>query len=271
MLRDILTQLPDFGTWPCDEINYIWRHGNRREVTDEFGPELATEQVQLFIHRAFDKIAKKQKLSHIVEKTCANSLRVGFVNQIFPQAKFIYIIRDGRDVVVSAQKRWQASLDILYILRKARFVPISDLPYYTWRYVWNRIYHLFSGKQRLAFWGPRFTGMEQALQQYSLVEVCAIQWQRSLEKAERDFGHIDATRIYRLSYEQFVTRPSEELQSLGAFLGINIPPQQARELVQDVSSNSVGRWKKELNQQALEVVDPLIQKTLEQYGYPIFS
>ena len=28
MLRDVLVKLPGVGTWPCDEINYIWRHGN---------------------------------------------------------------------------------------------------------------------------------------------------------------------------------------------------------------------------------------------------
>ena len=27
MLRDVLTKLPGVATWPCDEINYIWRHG----------------------------------------------------------------------------------------------------------------------------------------------------------------------------------------------------------------------------------------------------
>ena len=30
MLRDLLAQLPQFSTWPCDEINYIWRHSAKR-------------------------------------------------------------------------------------------------------------------------------------------------------------------------------------------------------------------------------------------------
>src|SRR5688572_28928438 len=84
MLRDILTQLPGIGTWPCDEINYIWRHRNVREPTDEFGPELATPDVQSFIRQKFDQLARKRSLSHLVEKTCANALRVEFVNRIFP-------------------------------------------------------------------------------------------------------------------------------------------------------------------------------------------
>ena len=77
MLRDILTQLPGFGTWPCDEINYVWRHGNVREPTDELAPHLATDSVQRFVRCAFDRLAARRGWTHVVEKTCANSLRVG--------------------------------------------------------------------------------------------------------------------------------------------------------------------------------------------------
>ena len=35
MLRDVLTALPGFETWPCDEINLAWRHGNRALPSDE--------------------------------------------------------------------------------------------------------------------------------------------------------------------------------------------------------------------------------------------
>ena len=79
MLRDVLTQMPGVGTWPCDEINYIWRHGNTRFPTDEFGPQQATPAVKAYIQRIFVRFAEKHKLAYVVEKTCANSLRVGFV------------------------------------------------------------------------------------------------------------------------------------------------------------------------------------------------
>ncbi len=270
MLRDILTQLPDYGTWPCDEINYIWRHGNIKESSDEFGPELATEQIQRFIHRAFDRLATKQDISHVVEKTCANSLRVGFVNRIFPDARFIHIVRDGRDVVVSAQKRWTSALNLPYILRKARFVPATDIPYYASRYLWSRLYRLGSRERRLAFWGPRFVGMEQTLKQHSLAEVCAIQWQRSVGKAEQDFDQIDPIRIHQLHYEDFVTQPDKELQRLGTFLELSIPQHEAKKLTQSVSTSSVGRWKTELNQKTLASVEALLQKSLKQYDYQLF-
>lgn len=267
MLRDVLTQLPRFGTWSCDEINYIWRHGNPREVTDEFSPELATEEIQSFIRIAFDKLAKKQALSYVVEKTCANSLRVAFVNQVLPNAKFIFIVRDGRDVVASAQKRWVASLDIPYILRKSRFVPSQDIPYYASQYLWNRVYRLLSREHRLAFWGPRFEGMTKALEQYSLPEVCALQWRRCVKIAEHDLSQIESTRIHQLRYEDFVANPSKELSRISTFLKVDISAQYSQKLIQGISTDSVGRWKKDLNQNTLKLIQPLIQDTLKHYGY----
>ena len=112
MLRDLLAQLPQFSTWPCDEINYIWRHGNRGFATDEFAREMADDKTARYIRKQFQKFAAKHPGTSVVEKTCANSLRCGFIHQIFPEARFIHIMRDGRDVAASAALRWNAKLDI---------------------------------------------------------------------------------------------------------------------------------------------------------------
>ena len=129
MLRDTLTSIDGISTWPCDEINYIWRHGNKRFASDELLPEHATPQVCKYIRHQFDLLAKKMGTATIVEKTCANALRLGFVDKIFPDAKYIVIQRDGLDVVGSALKRWKAPLDFKYIAKKARYVPKTDLLY----------------------------------------------------------------------------------------------------------------------------------------------
>lgn len=42
IFRDTIASLPSVTTWPCDEINYIWRHGNINYPSDEFPVELAT-------------------------------------------------------------------------------------------------------------------------------------------------------------------------------------------------------------------------------------
>lgn len=143
MLRNMLIKLPGAGTWQCDEINYIWRHGNCRYPSDELEPEMATKKVKHYIRGHFNKIAQSQKLDMVIEKTCANSLRVNFVDQIFPDAKYIFIVRDGIDVVGSAMQRWKANLDISYVLQKVKYVPIADFPYYGRIYLVNRLFKFF--------------------------------------------------------------------------------------------------------------------------------
>lgn len=267
MLRDVLTQIPGVGTWPCDEINYIWRHGNTRFPTDEFGPQQATPAVKAYIRRAFTRIATDNKLSYVVEKTCANSLRVGFVDAVLPNAKYIFIVRDGRDVVASALKRWSAPLEIDYILKKARFIPPSDIPYYGTRYLGNRLYRLLSREKRLAFWGPRFQGMQERLQTCSLPEVCAYQWRRCVERAETDFGLIADERVHQLRYEDLVYDPGAEFQRILRFLAVKVETQQIGQLGQAISTASVGKWQTDLPAATQTAITPIMHPLLAKYGY----
>ena len=267
MLRDILTQLPGVGTWPCDEINYIWRHGNVHEPTDEFAPDLATDSVRRSIRRAFDRLAVNHGLTHVIEKTCANSLRVGFVDRILPDARFVHLVRDGHDVALSAAKRWTAPLDLQYVLRKARYVPVLDLPYYATRYLWSRAHRLFSHEQRLASWGPRFEGMSAAHREHSLIEVCGLQWQRCVERSDEALAQIDASRVYRLCYEDLVARPADKVLSLANFLDVTIAPQRVGQLVSDVSSQSVGNARKCLDAATMTALEDLLANTLRKHGY----
>jgi hypothetical protein len=267
MLRDVLTRLPGFVTWPCDEINYIWRHGNAAWPTDELSPKQATPQVQRYIRKVFAKLATWHECPYVVEKTCANSLRIGFVKTIFPEAMFIHIIRDGRDVVASAYKRWKAPLDLQYVFRKARFVPLSDFPYYATAYVWNRGHRLLSGEGRLAFWGPRFAGMTEIVQQLSLEEVCALQWCRCVEKATQELALFPPARSLQLRYEDFVAEPVQSLQTIVDFLGVQLAPDKLFELVAGVQTDRVGKAAKELGPERLAVVEALLKETLAKFGY----
>ena len=60
MLRDILTTFDGVSTWPCDEINYIWRHGNVLYPSDEIPIDRATPDVKKYINKCFNKIRKIQ-------------------------------------------------------------------------------------------------------------------------------------------------------------------------------------------------------------------
>lgn len=267
MLRDVLTTFPGVATWPCDEINYIWRHGNVRYPSDEFTPEQATPSVQRYIRQQFDWVARRYQVNTVVEKTCANSLRVEFVDRVVPEAKYIFIRRNGLDAVGSAMKRWKAELDIAYLARKARFVPATDFPYYASRYLWNRIYRLYSREERLAFWGPQLDGMDDLLAEYSLEQVCALQWKRCVDRAEEAFRAMPEGKVCEVSYERFVAQPEPELRRIIRFLGIGASDEAVAAAVAGISAGSVGKGRQGLGEELAEQLQPLIADTQRRLGY----
>jgi hypothetical protein len=94
---------------------------------DELGPEQATPAVVRHMRGRFEDVARGSGAATVVEKTCANSLRVAFVNRILPEARYLFIVRDGRDAAASAVERFSAPLDWRYTLRKLRYAPAADL------------------------------------------------------------------------------------------------------------------------------------------------
>ena len=267
MLRDVLTSLEGIETWPCDEINYIWRHGNIRHPSDEISADLATAKVRKYIRDHFNSIIKKTGAEVVVEKTCANSLRVPFVDQVVPEAKYLFIYRDGIDATGSAKLRWTAKLDIAYILEKVRFVPKVDLPYYAFRYLWARLYRFFSKEKRLAFWGPALYNMQDILQKYSLDEVCALQWQRCVEQSEKAFSTMPDAKVLRIRYEDFVQSPQEELKRILDFMGRQVPEEVLASTVSGVSPKSLGKGRQSLGEEKVRQLEELVGDTLKRYGY----
>ena len=267
MLRDVLSSIDGISTWPCDEINYIWRHGNKRFASDELLPEHATPQVCKYIRQQFDLLAKKTGATTIVEKTCANALRLGFVDKIFPDAKYIVIQRDGLDVVGSALKRWKAPLDFKYIAKKARYVPKTDLLYYGSNYLLNRIYKLFSKNKELPVWGPVIDRLNELKQSRTVEEICTLQWKSSIDNTRRDLENIHRSRVFTLRYENFVKEPTEEFAKLVGFLEIDPDSTLASKALSKINESSVNKGRLFLGETRCTHLSGLIEKQLKQCGY----
>lgn len=267
MLRDVLCSLSGMATWPCDEINYIWRHGNVRYQSDEFKAGMARPSVRRYIRRKFQSLASNFQAHTVVEKTCANSLRVAFVNKVMPEALYVFIRRDGLDAVGSAIKRWKAKLDVPYLARKARFVPVADLPYYGFHFLWNRVYQAFSHERRLAFWGPKLNKMQEVLSNHPLDEICAIQWRRCVDSAAETFDAMDHKRWIEVSYENFVREPKVELKRLLAFLDVKAGAEEQERAISGVTSANIGKDRGRMREERVERLKPLIYPTMARYGY----
>lgn len=269
MLRDIITSIDGFETWDCDEINPLWRYGNRDFPTDELTVDQLTPKIKTYIRDRFDKLQKETKGKVIVEKTCANSLRIRYINEIFPHAKFIIINRDGRDVVPSAMQRWVSSFDFTYTLKKLKQVPVSDLFYYISRFGINRIKKMVTKTESLSFWGPLYNGIATDVKEKTLMEVCALQWKNCAEKTIFERKYLQEERIFDMRYEEFVKNPKAEMQRLGAFLDVTLDDGIIDELTKGVSDKSVGSHKKIFTAEELVNLESIMAPTLLKLGYEV--
>jgi hypothetical protein len=261
-LRDALTQLPSFGTWPCDEINPIWRHGNLDWPNDEIPPERATPAVRQSIRRAFRRIWRQQgRPDFVVEKTCANALRVPFVDAVLPEARYIHIVRNGFDVVASARKRWRGELEVpslYYYLAKARYAPLSDLPRYAASALRNRLAIKLGSQEHFSSWGPRFAELDTLASGATLDEIVAQQWASCVNSSDSAFSRIDVTRVLHLRYEDLTGDPVGSLNVIARWLSVAFDETIVTTAASSVRATSVGK-----GQAAAEVLAGSVKAVLD--------
>jgi len=258
MLRDMLVKLDGVETWPCDEINYIWRHGNISYPSDQFSVLQATLKVKKYLNNEFEKFKKTSGADVVIEKTCASSLRVDFINEVFPDAKFIYIERNPFDVIGSAKLRWTAELEISYLIKKVRYVPLIDLPYYSIRYFYHRMVKILSLEKRLGSWGPVLPGMQNIVSNHDVLEVCAIQWKHCVEKSKLDLENISDNRVHSIKYEDFVCDPSVSFEEIASFIGKTVTEEVLQSVSNSVSKKSIGKGLNAMNESEVSRVKRII-------------
>jgi sulfotransferase family protein len=96
------------------EGQYIWRlkfpdRSNHRWAVEPWLSQMrktaahATPELVRFFRERFS--AEVGPCQRILEKTPANAVRIPFIDACFPDARFVHVIRDGRDTVCSLMAR----------------------------------------------------------------------------------------------------------------------------------------------------------------------
>lgn len=265
MLRDVIATSPQVDVVPYD-INYIWRYGNSRIRSDEIPVHCLTPKIVKHIRCEITKY--HQGAPNLIEKTVSNCLRLPYVNAVFPNARYIHLVRDGRDVIESVHRQWIAKPDWSYIWQKARRFPLRSAFGYGFRYAAGLLRKSISSSQQAnVTWGPRYEGIDEDVARKDLWEVCAIQWLRSVEMALRGLSSIQAERQLLVRYEEFVTQPEPQMKRIAAFLDIEFDP-YSRVLSESVISDAnIGKGLRVLQNEQLELILPHLQKGLALLNY----
>lgn len=170
-----------------NEPRMIWRYGNDG-CSDMLRVKHARPEVVRYIRQKFEaRVLEKGKL-RLLEKTPSNSLRVDFVNEVFPNCKFVHIIRNGYDSVLSIRSFWDSHVSGVQqkkidqkdsiLLQRLKEMHPKQIPYYAAEFA-SRI----MPTHRRAQWGPRLPGMNQWIDDVDLLELCSLQWRFCVERA----------------------------------------------------------------------------------------
>lgn len=273
MLRDVLTALPGFETWDCDEINLLWKHGNIDVPHDELTDKHARPDVVRYLRKAFADFGRKHNAEVVVEKTCATSLRVGFVAAALPEAKYIFIRRDGIDATASTIKRWNAPFNLKYTLKKVRYVPARDFPVHLASFLSKKVKQLRTGTAGSedgkapveTWWGPRPHDFHEVMSEHTLEEAAFTQWQRCVELSRRDLAGLPSDQVCEVVYEEFVKDPEGGLRRILAFLGR--PAAYDVAAVCAVKASSVGKGRAQLGPEVTARLEAIGHDTLAELGY----
>jgi hypothetical protein len=123
ILGEVLGRHPDIINWYEPYFVWDWHVGNLD--TDVRTEGQATDATRRFIRREFDLFLRKAGKKMIVEKTPENSFKIPFLHAVFPNAKWIHIVRDGRDVTLSISKEWEKRRQIVEQRNVGRFVTLA--------------------------------------------------------------------------------------------------------------------------------------------------
>ena len=195
----------------------------------------------------------------VLDKTCINAMRVPYLHRLFPQARFVYIHRDGRDNVSSLMDGW---------LHNGHFglgKLLGPLPCAV---------NIDGGafKEWSFFLPPGWRDYNAA----PLEEVCAHQWLMANRLALDALRQIPAEQWIRLRYEDIFERPVEMFREV--FDRLELPFDEAirhRCETLDVRPTSIvkgapkkEKWK-ERHAAKIERILPRIRPLMVELGYDV--
>jgi hypothetical protein len=194
----------------------------------------------------------------VLDKTCVNTLRIPYLYQLFPEARFVFIQRDGRDNISSMMDGWRMGREDGRFELSQFFGPFPEPV------------SINGGefKEWAFFLAPGWQQYNHA----NLEEVCAFQWMSANRMALDAKKMIPPSKWIHLRYEDIFDRPVEMFRE--TFKRLGIPFDQAlQDRCADLRPTSIvsgkpkkQKWK-EQNPDAIRRILPTIRPLMQEMGY----
>ena len=142
---------------------------------------------------------------------------------VYPDAALIYIVRDGRDVLISERFR--------NFVEDSKFLNAED----------RRIIAALKVDQK------PFTDGRSSIFSETFIRRAAAGWVANLQETEAEGRRLYSQRYFALRYEDLLATPFAELQKLWQFLGVTIDPVLESAVKEELASNPDEEWQAKRN------------------------
>ena len=199
--------------------------------------DLVYESMASIIDRFMSAAAQSHGKSRWAEKTPRNIIAVPFLYRLFPNAKFIHIFRDGRDVALSTKDgNWKT------------------IPYRT-----NKIKNTYGNAlKRWVDWIEQFQNDAQALS----ITYLSIRYEDLVSSPQEEMRRV--LEFLEVEWSDQILNPYKVEHDIISTKGEGIKSFYER---QSIDKQSLYRWKKELNWFQRRLTRNLAEETLLKLGY----
>lgn len=209
------------------KLNYLWR--NKVRDVNSFYRSLPQPKLTYILDEILRHYTTSDPVIRWGDKTPLYVQYIPIINEIFPEAQFIHIIRDGRDAALSARQKWpnrSIYMDLYYLLKH-----------------WKR--NVMAGK---------FTGQKLGIERYH-------------EIFYEDLVTNPQETINRLCL--FLNEEIHPAMLDHTVLASKIGPGPDNhiEILKPITTTSINRWKWELTTYEKKLADQVVGDTLTSLGY----
>ncbi|MFW6195835.1 MAG: sulfotransferase family protein [Thermoplasmatota archaeon] len=192
------------------------------------------KNVKKDIREVFSQIPTKKRDRILVKLT--GWPRIGFLNEIFPDAKFIHFVRDGRAVShsllnVGFWEGWDGSSN--------------------WR------------------WGELTEWERKKWEDHekSFVGLAAIEWRKLIKAVEKSKDELRDAQYIEIKYENFVSNPKKILKNVTNFCNLEYLESFNNRIEKYNLENRNYKWKKNFTTKQKKVLMDILNDYLKKYKY----
>lgn len=266
IVQKVMATHPEVVGWY--EPGAVWLYADPGRPHDEFDESDAKDKVKRYIRNQFLKYQKQNGNCVVLEKTPQNILRIPYVRAIFPEATFLFIVRNPFSFISSVEYKWQRPVTGKGIMRRLKSTPPSQLHHYIARFIVQQYNKRLLRRKYLPIWGPRYKGIHEDLQTQDLLTVIARQWSVCSRRAEKALALFENGQVLRLKYEDFVEDPISDLERICSHCGLEMTNKMVSAANEWVKSDRQRKWRR-FDPGDLARILPEIRDEMQRHGYEI--